>query len=122
MNLNDIQAKAVSKMDVQEFVRNILSALTEMDMNGKFHRKIMVKALAAIKQLQADNENLATTNTSLREALIKEVVKRHGYPATGDHPDMYGWVTKADGECGAAHVTKGEALDNYLEALKGNSK
>ena len=79
-----------------------------------------------LKQRDSDTheqfQQIKATNTLLREALIKEVVKKHDYPACGDHPDMYGWVTKADGEFGAAHVTKEEALEHYLEALKPKQK
>ena len=40
--------------DVREFVSAIHNTLAIMDMDGKFHRHIMIVALVVIKQLQAE--------------------------------------------------------------------
>lgn len=54
----------MSEINIDEFVRNVLSALPHMDMNGKFHRKIMVKALRCIKQLQSQLDTARKGNYS----------------------------------------------------------
>jgi hypothetical protein len=51
----------------------------------------------------------------LKSILIKKLVRKHTYPACGDHPEMYGYITDADGEYGAAHFTQNDALNNYLK-------
>ena len=51
----------------------------------------------------------------LRFLLIREVVKKCDIPACGDHPEMYGYITRADGDFGPPHQTEDEALGFFLD-------
>ena len=49
-----------------------------------------------------------------------EGVSKYLYPACGDHPDMIGYVTPADGEFGAAHKTREEAFAKLWDTINTN--
>ncbi len=65
-------------------------------------------------QLKKQYTKLQAENAKMRKLLIKLLVKEYLYPACGDHPDMIGFITQADGKKAAAHQTADEALDNFL--------
>ena len=48
-------------MKAKDFISNIKDTLEVMDDNGRFHRKIMEKAIKLLEQFQIDNKKLKET-------------------------------------------------------------